>query len=328
MRKIIWKVRDLAETTLEKVKIKYDDIILVTGGTGVGKSTLVYRTARAISILDKMNTERFLTKKFTPKEDLIYDQNEVYKELNVRRKRIIISDEAINVAFNREWYQDIQKKIIKAINMNRDHQNIIFFCIPEIESVDKKLLSSARMWIDVIERGLGIIHIKSKSRHSKDKWDMQLNERIERKYIDARKPIDYTKMTTYAGHILFKPLSPKQEETYQKIKNEKRAVLYQEETGEVEEEQKPYFKVFDLLMKGEIKDKAQFLWICGLLNINVTYAQYKIREFLNEAKSNKRIKDFFTDNLKKEIEREKKELFKAKNLGLSQDVAELINQKI
>ena len=280
-------MNDLSRLIIATVLNKYDFFIVIEGGTGIGKSTLAFHIGKRIAKefrklyrLDEqtvlyyferigkkqgLTEEEFLAKiltlkenkeyKFLPRKALVYSQDEFQKAL-AQWHNISIPDEMINVTFNRDFYSEKQKDIIKMINMFRDHENVTIACVPIFANLDTQIKNLCKMKITVKKRGKAIIHTPNKVVYLKDKWDQATNEKIEREWIakKIRNP-NYSKLTTFRGVLKFPPLSKKEEGMYQQIKNEKRATVLKEEMHiELEEEDDPFVKIYKRLLDGGVKN--------------------------------------------------------------------------
>lgn len=214
-RIVKFSVKELRQVCLNRQVNKYDGILAITGERGSGKSTIAYHIAKKI-------------KGFRPKFDLIYDLDTLKKRLE-KWDKIVIVDEAIYTAYKREWQKKGQIELIKQLNAYRDHRNIVILCIPTFWDLDKPLRQMCFMRVDVIKRGTGVVHKPLKSNYTQDNWDSYNNEKVERVSILGRKRPRFQKLSTFKGYIKFRPLSEKEEDKYQKIKNEQRNNLYEKE---------------------------------------------------------------------------------------------------
>jgi KaiC/GvpD/RAD55 family RecA-like ATPase len=261
--------------------------MVIEGNTGSGKSTLAFQIAwkvaqefRRLYHLDedtveyyyerigrKMNLsiDEFISKilllksnreyRFYPKKALIYTQDELQNAL-ASWHNISIPDELINVAFNRDFYSDKQKDIIKMINMFRDHENLTIACVPSFQNIDNQIKNLTKMKITVKKRGLAIIHTPNHVIYCKDKWDQATNEKIEREWILKKiSNPNYSKLTTFRGLLKFPPLSRKQEAMYQQIKNDKRNVVLKDEMHiELKDQDDPFSKILKRLIDGGVRN--------------------------------------------------------------------------
>ena len=86
---------------------KFDGIIFIEGKRGLGKSTLAYKIATRLKTPIA----------FSPKRDIVYSRDDTLKHLATKKGGVIFSDEMINVAYNRDFYNEEQKVLLKALNM-------------------------------------------------------------------------------------------------------------------------------------------------------------------------------------------------------------------
>jgi hypothetical protein len=287
-KKIIkWTFNNLIYLIVATLLNKYDFFMVIEGGTGTGKSTLAFHIASKVAQefrrLYHLNEERveyyyervgrkmgwteeeFVNKllllkenkeyKFHPAHALIYTQDELQRSL-AKWHNISIPDELINITFNRDFFSEKQKDIIKMLNMFRDHENLTVACVPQFQVLDNQVKNLCKMKITVKKRGVAIIHTPNSTIYCKDKWDQATNEKIERGWI-MKKIIhpDYSKLTTFRGLVRFPPLSRKQEAMYQEIKNQKRATVLKDDMHiKLDAKDDPFEKILSTLIKGGIKN--------------------------------------------------------------------------
>ena len=195
--------------------------------------------------------------KFSPHKCLIYTQDDMQKALTSWNS-ISIPDELINQTFNRDFYSEKQKDIIKILNMYRDHENLTVACVPSFANIDTQIKGLTKMKITVKKRGIAIIHTPNNVIYCKDKWDSATNEKIERDWIMKKiiRP-NYSKLTTFRGLVRFPPLTKAQEKAYQQVKNDKRSAVLRDDMGiDVEEKDKfdPFEDLMERLLNGAIKN--------------------------------------------------------------------------
>lgn len=207
---LLWTVEDLKELSINRRQNKFDTIVCITGRRGMSKSTL------GVKLGYKLH--------FQPERDLVYDRDNLLEALE-GWDRFIDADEIINSAYKREFYDLDQIELIKILNMYRDHRHVIVFCIPNFWDLDKPLRDIVSLRIDMVRRGFGVLHKPLSLAYTNDPWDQKYNEKVERSWLSrgGRTKAKYWKLTTFIGFIRFGPLDPRQEEAYQRIKDERRA---------------------------------------------------------------------------------------------------------
>ena len=163
----------------------------------------------------------------------------------------------INVTFNRDFYNEDQKNIIKMINMNRDHCNFFIACVPQFQSLDNQIKNLCKIKITVVRRGLCIIQTPNRTIYVRDKWDQATNEKIERQWLQKgiTKPA-YSKLTTFRGLMQFPKLHPSVEDKYKEIKDVNRNLIAKEDMGiNVDEEIKdPVVDTIKRLKDGKVRN--------------------------------------------------------------------------
>jgi len=340
-----WPFDKLVKTVVATLLNSYDMFMVVEGSTGVGKSSFALHLAihvkrefkrlmafdyetvnyyyerlkfeqKGISHEDFLAVLVELKRKdaytFKMSESLIYKQDEMKKFLS-EWCRIGIPDEMINVTFNRDFFHEDQKDIIKMINMFRDHLNLIIACVPNFGSLDKQIKDLCKIRISVVRRGLALIQTPNKTFYGKDKWDTQFNEKIEREWLmnKTKKP-QYTRLTTFRGLIRFPKLPPKTERKYQKIKNKKRSVILKDEMGisdkkELTVEEKLYNK----MIKGGIKNMQIIEGVAMANDMTMDKLRASLRRMLEAEGKDPKISSYFW-NKKAIVKEEKDKDFKKK----------------
>ena len=288
MGKIIhWHFTDVVRMIVATLLNKYDCFMTIEGLVGVGKSTLAYQIAwkvacefRKLYKLDieaieyyyervgrklKLTEEEFVDKImelkknkayiFNPRHSIIYTQDAMQKAL-ASWNCICIPDEMINITFNRDFYSEKQKDIIKLLNIMRDHCNLIVACVPQFQNLDTQIKNLCKLKITVKRRGTAIIHTPNSVIYCKDKWDSATNEKIEREWIMKKvQHPNYSKLTTFRGLLRFPQLSKKAEAKYQQIKNEKRSLILRDDMKvELTGEETPLNKFVKRLIEGGIRN--------------------------------------------------------------------------
>jgi len=332
-----WNLNKIAKNIVATLLNKYDFFIVIQGNTGTGKSTLAFHLASKVAqefrrlyafkektfyyyyerIIKKMglSEEEFLEKiielknkkayKFIPQEALIYTQDDLQRKLS-SWNCISIPDELINVTFNRDFYSEKQKDIIKMINMFRDHGNLTLACVPQFQTIDNQIKNLTKMKITVKRRGLAIIHTQNKTIYCKDRWDSATNEKIEREWIMKKiSNPNYSKLTTFRGLLRFPALTKKQEEMYQQIKNEKRNVVLKDEMhiDGRKEEKTIHEIVIERLKDGKIKNSDILDGIALANKMSPDSFKNQIRKRLQKEGVSNRLPDYYWDKkAKKEVQ--------------------------
>lgn len=282
-----WSVKRLAKLVERMQDNKFDCLIIIEGNRGLGKSTLAYHIANRVK-----------THKFSPKKDILYKRKEIIDAFNDRWFSTFVADEMINVSFNRDFYDTNQKKLIKIINMNRDHCNLFIACVPQFQTLDNQIKNLCKIRITVVRRGLAIVQTPNRSIYSTDRWDTAVNEKIERNWLQnsVAKP-RYSRLTTFRGIIHFGDLTPNQREEYEEIKRNKRNEIKQEQEEE-ERTNNPADRIYGLLKEGRIGTRESFDNLCLAMNLKPLNVMQNIRIRMRNEGNNARFQEFFVDEYK------------------------------
>ena len=275
---------------------KFDCVIIIEGNRGLGKSTLAIHLARGVA--REMKRRGVKDYKFNWRGSLIYTRKET-KAFLQKWKGNGIADEMINVAFNRDFYNEDQKDIIKQLNMNRDHCNFFQQCVPQFQVLDNQIKNLCKIRITVVRRGVAIIQTPNKSIYSVDRWDQRINEKIERQWISKGiKNPHYTKLTTFRGLLRFPALREASEIKYQLIKDTKRNAVAQEEMGigkEEEKEKDPVQVFVKLLTDGKIRSGVYMEGYAMANGLTKVQLQTKVVTVLKKDGSDHRLSSYYWD---------------------------------
>jgi len=282
---IVWTLKDIRDVIEKCVTNKFDFICFIEGNRGLGKSTLAYK------ILAPLNVPF----PFKPKRDLVYTRDETLKHLATKKGGVIFSDELINVAYNRDFFQEEQKTMLKALNMYRDSCNVFIGCIPKFIELDKQLQRLCKMRITVVRRGIALIQTQMPSIYSQDNWDIKNNQRIEAKWTfrGGRNP-QYSKLTTVRGIVHFSDLTANQRTEYEAIKEEKRGRVfgdYQDVTLLGHPEKIFYQNLLEQLVAGKLTNDL----LDTIATINGKESdklRRKLNDMLKEKGDTNRVKDY------------------------------------
>lgn len=282
-----WTVGRLCKLIEQMQANKFDVIVIIEGNRGLGKSTLAYHICN-----------RTKTHKFSPRKDILYKRKEVIDFFNNSWFGTGWADEMINVSFNRDFYNTDQKSLIKIMNMNRDHCNLFVACVPQFQTLDNQIKNLCKIRITVVRRGLAIVQTQNRSIYSTDRWDSQINEKIEREWLKngITKP-RYGRLTTFRGILSFGDLTEKQREEYEEIKRDKRNEIKQEQEA-MEQEGKPADRLYNLLSEGKIGTRQMFDNMCFAMGLKPLNVMQNIRIRMRNEGDNRKFADFFVDEFK------------------------------
>jgi len=302
MKYLTWNLRKhLIPMIIKILNNKFDCFIVIEGSRGLGKSTMAFHITNGI--WRQMKKEGIKKYKFHIKHSLLYTRKEVIKFFH-KWNSSGIADEMINVSFNRDFYNEDQKDLIKMINMNRDHCNMFIACVPQFANLDTQIKGLCKIRITVIRRGLAIIQTPNRTIYGKDKWDSAINEKIEREWL--QKGITnprYSRLTTFRGMIKFPPLTKKQEILYQRVKDEKRNIVARDQMGIIDDEKKltdPVEIAIKLLLEGKVRNAIQLEGIGLGSGIDGSNFKSKITRRLQKIGKPNQLSQYYWDKKVKE----------------------------
>lgn len=282
-----WSILRLAKLIEEMQNNKFDCVVIIEGNRGLGKSTLGYLLANRVK-----------THKFKPRKDILYKRKEIIDAFNNRWFSTFMADEMINVSFNRDFYDTDQKKLIKIINMNRDHCNLFIACVPQFQTLDNQIKNLCKIRITVVRRGLAIVQTQNRSIYSTDRWDTAVNEKIEKEWLKngISKP-RFSRLTTFRGVLNFGDLTPNQREEYEEIKRQKRNEIKQEQEEE-DRANNPADRIYSMLTEGKIGTRQMFDTLCLAMGLKPLNVMQNIRIRMRNQGDNRKFQEFFVDEYK------------------------------
>lgn len=337
-----WTLKDIVETIVLTLLNKYDAIILIEGNRGCGKSTISIILSRRISFefarlkrFDEPTIEKYWNKcnkqlyptfedfikkiwtlkerdayRYKIKRDTIYTRDKVIKFFN-DWNRIAVADEIVLSAFNRDFYSEDQKNLIKIINTNRDHENLLFGCLPSFNVLDTQMKGLTKMRLSVIRRGLALIHTpNNKSMFSSDHWDTAYNMKLEQEWIKkkVRKP-PYGKLTTVRGVLAFPDLPESIRSVYEEVKKEERNLIAKEEygvDGENKEKIDPVQKLAIQITTNGIRSAETLRGYALALDIKEDTLRSRISRAIQKMGKDPRVSQYYWDKGKKDVDKTSK----------------------
>ncbi len=236
---------------------------------------------------------------FNYEKNIIFKRDEVMTFLNKNKYSVMVADEMINVTYNRDFFSQEQKQLIKMLNMYRDNCNILVACVPNFYDLDKQFRQLCKLRIDIVRRGLGILHMPLQNQFTNDKWATDECAKIEKTFIDKRgdfKP-NYHRFPTFKGFVHLEKLTPLQEKVYKELKERKRNSLYNDEDDrelkDIDSANKKllYTKMAEAMIENPINQKQEFITIqASILGVGETTIRNNLNEVLK--KRGYRVTDF------------------------------------
>lgn len=308
-----WSLQDLIEVIEGCILDKFDCVIFCEGSRGLGKSTLMYKLglrlhARGIA-------------SFRPRNNMVFSREDTLKLLAKQKANYILSDELINVAYNRDFYEEEQKVLLKALNMYRDSCNVFAGCVPKFNDLDTQIKKLCKIRITIIRRGVALIHTQIKGIYRTDPWDSRENMKIEvgrQKKRRAGSTMKWGKLSTVKGVLSFSDLTPKQRDLYERLKQKKRGQVYAkyEDTKEEDDAQKGYRYLVSKLKNFNLT-KDELVSVCELTNKNYRTVLGNVNKLLREEGNPNSVSYFFQQTIIRRKEEQGKKLAKTKYKVLS-----------
>jgi len=310
----VFEIKDLVNIAKERQKNKLDCVIAWVGKRGSGKSTGAYRFCHGLNkkyTINHLDTE-YKAGGFRPQRDIVYTRSDVVDLLRLRKFKIVMADEMINVAYNREFHSTDQQFLIKTLNQFRSNYNIFSMCNPFFYDLDPDLRNLVSIRIDVVKRGIGIVHFPNDNVYSNDIWDTKNNATIEKSWSQRKNfHPNYKKLSTFKGILYYPPLPKKIEIKYEKIRDEKRQ-LAAASVGDGDSNINNFYDRLINLIDEKKVDRDSFENFCYANNIKLSSAIHGLNKRLQEKNINMSVLKFIQSK-EKELKIEKLKEDKIKN---------------
>lgn len=294
----IYTITDLANIARERQKNRFDFIIVWVGPRGSSKSTGNYKFCHKIGSYEiEFLGNKFDGGDFNPERDMVYSRKDLYELIKRRQFKVVDADELIRAGYNRSFQNSDQQELMTMLNMYRDNFNILGGCIPFFYDLDPDLRNMVFMRIDVIARGVGLIHIRNESLYTNDPWDTQYNKKIEEEWKKNKlKKRNYWELTTFRGIIYWGPLDPRSEAAYERIKRQKKEQAEQERDDKknVNSKTDVYTNILSMAKEGKLT-KDDFEKICLTNNLKYTRALDTLNKRLKDENAQTTFSKLLTD---------------------------------
>lgn len=247
-RKLIITHNFIRFLLIDRIIDKKDNLILITGKRGSGKSTCALKLILGFNNMKKLqkvytdevnqifnedkcdvlydNTRIPELSLFDMDKDMVFQRSELQELCRDKSMGFILADEAVVNASRKQTLTRDNKKLHEIITINRKNYNTIIFCMPSIEDFDLSILQYVTHWIHIHDRGVACLFLPNKpSIFGKKSWDIDNMRKIHDKFLDdnpSAQSVPYDKFENFRGRIRFGALSKKQEENYLKIAHEKK----------------------------------------------------------------------------------------------------------
>lgn len=292
---------------IDRVEIQKDNIILITGKRGSGKTTFALKQSMGLSNFEKLEEdynkeinisleEKIKIKlenycKFDMDRDLVFQNKELQELCRNNKKAFILADEAIVSTGRRNSMTRVNKILHQILTINRKNCNTIFFCLPSVEDFDVSILQYVSCWVHIDDRGLGAVLLPNMtSIFGRKAWDIDKMKKIYEKFMEdnpSALQVPYWLFDNFKGYIKFGKLSKEVEERYLELAHEKKNlenfddVSIIKKESKVDDTKKQLLKqIAEKLVKGEINEKEDFYKYCGDLGFKKDRLNKEISEVL------------------------------------------------
>lgn len=208
----------LCKALRDRILINKDSTVLISGPTGVGKSTLVGKFC--FNFFEEMDNVKVEGEKMYNDDNFIIDP-EVYSARMITDKGSAIwLDEARDSLSSKNWNSQINKTIISRKNKNRKRGIVSFILLPYEKEVDKSFLNHITMWVFVKKRGIAEIYVANNARKGGQGLSVQRIIDREAKWFKEnpkRKAVDPTIHPEYIGSMAFGAFTKSEEKRYNKL---------------------------------------------------------------------------------------------------------------
>ncbi len=286
MKIIHWTVRELADATKERILNHFDSNIAVTGLTGLGKSTFLWQFFHKF-------------KDFKVADKLTYSRSETIELIRDHKLSYCWNDELFSSGNKRRFYDTEQIKLIGILTEYRSNYNIVGGAVPGFFTLDKELIKLFGIHINIISRGIGVIHLPREGRmFNDDIWDVKINKKLEEKWSEKRRKnpdfkIPYHKYTTFAGYVYFKKLNDKSEKRYDELRSLKKGE--RDNPNKIKDkDQMTFYDKLILQLKLHKLDEESLFQLCEFEGKSLSAVKNSLNLKLRDEKSTKRVKDYLT----------------------------------
>lgn len=288
IKPVVWSMKELAEMTKQRILNKFDSNIAVTGDTGIGKSTFCFK---------------FFYKfpDFKIEDQLIYKRSEMIDLIKNYNFSYCWNDEFISSGYKRSFFDQEQIELIKVLTKYRNNFNIVAGAVPIFFTLDKELLKLFGMHINIIERGIAVVHLPREGRmYTDDIWDVKINSKLEEKWSNKKMKnpnfkIPYHRYTTFAGYIYFGALTEKQEKYYDYLKSKKRDEGERLAKEEGKQSKENFYEKVLRMVKEKKLDEDGLFNLCQFHDKKLSSVKVNLNRMLKDEGSKLTLKNLLVD---------------------------------
>ena len=168
------KLDTIANLVALRLFKNYDGVCAITGFEGVGKSSF--------SILIGQKLARRTQTKFSLEANILYDPTyeQVIKVVQtIPERSTVIIDEAIKIAYARNWGKKEQKQLNMIFTTIRERKLFVLMNIPAFTELDSFFKSfRILLWFHIFARGKGGLFVKDPNPFNSDPFNLKLANKI------------------------------------------------------------------------------------------------------------------------------------------------------
>ena len=220
------RLKKFIEVAKQRLQINYDFVVAIAGiDPGVGKTALAIQIGMGID------------DNFTLRNNIAYipQMEHIEKQfMGFPKYSCFLIDEAIKVLYKLNWMDKLQQSLNELYDLERKRNICTILCIPRFIDLNEHFRHyRVKVWIQILSRGQAIVYIRDPDEHCIDPWHIKESYELKKKlWYDARKKIAdidinerievAKKLNNYLTHFEFGPLSPRLENQYLDILDEKK----------------------------------------------------------------------------------------------------------
>ena len=291
---VVIPVSMFREMLIRRKANERDNVILVTGSRGDGKSTFAGKVL-------------FPFDNFDAYQSIVYTKEGFFKQLK-KVNNYVWADEGVVNASKGNVMTRANKLLFEGLTINRDNFNIVFFLLPFVEDFDSKILQYCSAWVHIDSRGLAVLMLPSnKGLFGKRNWDIDSMKKLFDEFQKENKKashMPYWCFPNFRGYIRFGKLSKEQEAIVKEIKylrkNENADKELQSEVVMQVKEMDNYQKysaknLAEAILKGEIRDMNHFTKQCEEMKLDANAMLTKCESIFRRNNVMKSVKGTFRE---------------------------------
>jgi len=243
----LWKAMKM------RLEMEKDNLVIITGDTGTGKSTLVGNFCFKKAAVEPNFVLNDGTMMFDDEKCFIIDPDEFAAKMITGAGDVLWVDESRDALSRRNWASKINKTIISRKNKNRKLRKIVFLLLPFERELDKEMLKHITLWIWVKKRGLCEVYCKRSGIKGGSGLNVEEILKREEKFFKENPRSSRCPPTVhpeFIGWLTFGPFTAGLERRYLHLVDLKKA------TGELTDDEKIKYGIEVVLKPEEVIQEA------------------------------------------------------------------------